>query len=747
MKKIYIISLGINVLLGLSAYGQNVKSYVDKSNCRDGESVEYCHTHKKLQELMKNPAAAKSIAESNEIQNQLLKSAKVNGGGIEKGTIYKIPVVFHVLHNGGAENISREQILDALASLNRDFRRLNTDANTVVATFQGMPSDIEIEFVLATKAPNGTCFNGITRTKSPLTTDLGTDANGNDLDNVDGTDQVNAIKAGNDVYQGEWPGNKYMNVFICKSIHGAAGYTYNPSNWMGNSMGNGIWLLHDYTGSIGTSEIYHDRTLTHETGHWLNLSHTWGDNNNPGDPSSCDIDDHVDDTPVTIGMTSCNLNANTCDDTNTAQGVTSSWQTDVVDNVENYMDYSYCSKMYTPGQKARMRAAIISNVGGRNNLWTTNNLNATGANGNLTLCKADFELSKTVICAGETITLTDASYNTATSWNWVTTGGTPATSTAQNPVITYNTPGIYTVTLTATSGGTSLTETKTQVIKVFPVASSLPFYDGFETYTSLSTTNNWAVKDDGQNNPFTLVNGVGHTGQKCVKLSNFDETVNGTIDELISSPVNLDPLTNSNTVTLTYRYSYRKKTSTSSEFLRVLVSTDCSETWNVVNTVAGNTLSNQVSATSWVPSSQNDWKTVHITSITYPYFKPDFRYKFQFTAAGGNNLYIDDINMYLGAPSNTIVLGLEEQASIVNDLELYPNPSEGELNVNFTVPTNQNVTLKIQDVSGKIAQTELIKANEGSNLVVLNTEKLSSGLYFLNVQSGSTQKTMQFVVK
>ena len=123
---------------------------------------------------------------------------------IEKGVVYKIPVVFHVLHNNGPENISDEQILDALSIMNRDFRLLNQDANNVQPEFQGMPTDVEVEFLLATKAPNGQCFKGITRTVNAITN------NG-----ADGGDQVDAIIAGNDVYNGAWPGNRYLNIFIC----------------------------------------------------------------------------------------------------------------------------------------------------------------------------------------------------------------------------------------------------------------------------------------------------------------------------------------------------------------------------------------------------------------------------------------------------------------------------------------------------------------------------------------------------
>jgi hypothetical protein len=304
MKNKYLLIL-VNLCIVTYGFSQNEKlQYADPTNCREGENVEYCITHKMMQELLNDPVELQKHKENILIQQESLE--KIHTGGVEKGVIYKIPVVFHVLHNGGVENISRAQILDALFLLNRDYKRENTDADNVSAVFQSLPIDCEIEFVLATKAPNGACFGGITRTQSILTTNLGDDSNGNSLDNVEGSDQVDAIVAGNDVYQGQWAGNKYLNIFVCKVVNGAAGYTYNP--WS-SGMSTGIFVLHDYVGSIGTSQDYHSRVLTHESGHWLNLSHTWGPNNNPGNASSCDEDDDVSDTPICIGVSSCALSS------------------------------------------------------------------------------------------------------------------------------------------------------------------------------------------------------------------------------------------------------------------------------------------------------------------------------------------------------------------------------------------------------------------------------------------------------
>jgi PKD repeat protein len=464
------------IFLSFSLFSQSV---IDPTNCRPGENVEYCKTHHKMNELKKNPAFLKLFQDEQKILKQQELQLKASS---QKGTVYTIPVVFHVLHNGGVENISQAQILDAVDILNRDYRLLNADANNVQPTFQGMPSDIEIEFALATKAPNGQCFGGITRTLNSITN------NG-----ADGSDQVNAIINGNDVYNNQWPGNDYLNIFVVNDAGGAAGYTTKPSNWLGSAMTNGIWVLHDYVGSIGTGSNGKSRTLTHETGHWLNLDHLWGPNNNPGNSSSCNDDDDVDDTPRCIGVTSCNLTANTCSN----DAIDGYWTTDVVDNVENYMEYSYCSKMFTDDQRSRMRAAITSGVGGRNNLWQTSNLNSTGANATPTACVAQFIVDRQVICAGDDLVFNDDSYSNISSWNWSFQGGSPSTSTSQNPQVSYSSTGEYDVTLSVTDiFGNSVSQTYSNHITVLgSPGKSLPVTEGFE---NISLPNNdWFIENYG----------------------------------------------------------------------------------------------------------------------------------------------------------------------------------------------------------------------------------------------------------
>jgi photosystem II stability/assembly factor-like uncharacterized protein len=78
---------------------------------------------------------------------------------------------------------------------------------------------------------------------------------------------------------------------------------------------------------------------------------------------------------------------------------------------------------------------------------------------------ADFVADQTTICAGSSVNFTDLS-TSATSWSWVFEGGTPATSTDQNPTVTYDNPGDYDVELTVSNASGSETETKVEYISV-----------------------------------------------------------------------------------------------------------------------------------------------------------------------------------------------------------------------------------------------------------------------------------------
>jgi len=176
---------------------------------------------------------------------------------------------------------------------------------------------------------------------------------------------------------------------------------------------------------------------------------------------------------------------------------------------------------------------------------------------------ADFTGVPTNIFTGQTVNFTDLSTNTPTTWSWnFGGGGTPNTSTLQNPSIVFNTVGSYTVTLTATNADGSDAETKTAYINVTtpvaPVANFsaddvTPTVSQNVTFTDLSTGNptSWSWNfGDGNNstlqNPvhaytaggtytvtLTATNGVGNDAE--VKTNYITVSTGGSISVAISN--------------------------------------------------------------------------------------------------------------------------------------------------------------------------------------------------------------------
>jgi len=236
---------------------------------------------------------------------------------------------------------------------------------------------------------------------------------------------------------------------------------------------------------------------------------------------------------------------------------------------------------------------------------------------------------------------------------------------------------------------------------------------------------------------------TGINSSKSVKIMNFTQAP-GPKDEIISAPVDLSNVSGS--MTLSFRYAHKRKVSNDDDWLKIFVSNDCGEGWALRKSIHGSILSSEISANSFVPSSESDWKTIHMTNVTSTYWVDNFRFKFQFTAGGGNNMYIDNINIYEGTPSDNLVVGITEN-ELIQNLVLYPNPADNELNVQFSLESSQKVVVQIQNLSGKILQNNLINANGGTNLVFMNTSELSSGMYFMKINIGGAQKTIQFVIK
>ena len=149
-------------------------------------------------------------------------------------------------------------------------------------------------------------------------------------------------------------------------------------------------------------------------------------------------------------------------------------------------------------------------------------------------------------------------------------------------------------------------------------------------------------------------------------------------------------------------------------------------------------------ASAWKPATQADWATVHMTNVTSNYFEQNFRVKFRFEGEGGNNFYLDDINLYSGSPSNTIVLGVNEDQNLSN-ISLFPNPVQNELSITYTATSASELTATIVDMAGKQVQAHRIQSNSGQNIIMMDTKELAAGKYTLLLLGNNGKTTIPFI--
>lgn len=622
---------------------------------------------------------------------------------------YVIPIVFHIIHRGGSENISDQQVLDAVRILNEDFNKKNADTSVVINDFKSVIADMQIELRLATKDPNGNCTNGIEHIYSSQT------FMGNDFSKLN-----------------FWPRDKYLNIWVvAKMRDGAAGYAYYPGSvapLVTVPMIDGVIILQDYVGSIGTSNSNSSRALTHEVGHCLNLKHPWGDTNSPG--VACG-DDDVFDTPETRGSTNCNLNLAYCNPP-------------IKENVQNFMDYSYCSKMFTEGQKQRVHATLNSPIADRENLWQEQNLIATGTNELLASeCApiADFSVNRQFVCLGDPVTFRDNSYNgTIDTRSWTFSNADVLSSNVANPVVNFYSTGWQPASLDVLNNTGSSSKSESMVFVADPnIQFSVPYYNGFEDDADVAE--NWPTFNiDRDLTAFNQITLAARTGSKSMQLNNYLSRSDRNIDEIISPAFDCSTLDNSN-ATLSFWYSYatwdNNFASKQPDSLVVYVSSNCGQGWLALYKDGSNALLNAGSVPGYfVPGKEQAfWRKVNVT-IPAAYRKEKVRFRVQvFGSHKSNNFYLDDWNI-----GNSVAA--VDEINVLDGVSVNPNPFKNVVNIN-NLPM-EDVALEVYDVLGQLVYAEKLQSKLSTTTVDLNSLH-GTGVYFLNMISGTSRQSVKLI--
>ena len=420
MKKIFCFFIASFFLLTTNIFAQD-------RNCVSAEYLQL--------QLQKNPSHAQKLAQLERLTNQRAANQSIQR---RTGHVIYIPVVVHVLWNSSnpIENLSDAQIESQIQVINKDFRRLNDDADNVWP----QAADMEIEFYLAQVDPDGSPTNGITRTETSVT-DWGF------------TDDMKSFSNGG---VDPWDTTRYFNFWTANIGGGILGFAQFPG---GQPDTDGIVMSPQFFGSsdfeAAAGETFYlsppfdkGRTTTHEIGHFLNLIHIWGD-------GGCGVDDLVDDTPESDDSNGgCQIGSESCGS---------------VDMVQNYMDYTddACMNLFTEGQKNRMRA-VLEPGGPRESLaqdlspftitLEPSNLEIIACSFDDITVNFDIEIAMPDTTGDVTFSASGLPTGVSTSFNpnTVSVGNVMVTLTLSN--FSDTTLGEYTIVIEATDGSFTATE-------------------------------------------------------------------------------------------------------------------------------------------------------------------------------------------------------------------------------------------------------------------------------------------------
>jgi len=321
---------------------------------------------------------------------------------------------------------------------------------------------------------------------------------------------------------------------------------------------------------------------------------------------------------------------------------------------------------------------------------------------------------------------------------WTGSLATGATATVTLPAQTTTAGGhTFTSYTSNPNGGTDFDGANNQTVKSFAIVgngASAPLVEGF-TATAFPPAG-WFISNADNGPTWTRKTGAGGFGTStaCAKMDFYNSTT-GNVDEIYSK--NLD-LTGASGVNLTFNVAYAQY-STENDRIEVKVSTNCGATWTTVYNKSGSTLSTASATTSAFTPTAAQWRAETVSLASY-IGQSNVMIKFVATSAYGNNAYIDDINI------TNLATGIAESA-LENSLNVYPNPMTDNATVNFILAESANVNVVLVNALGQVViNADLGNMSAGEQSYLLNTEALSNGLYFLNVQVGKNTITKKVSV-
>jgi hypothetical protein len=678
---------------------------------------ERCGTMQNLEmEWQVNPALKQQFEDERSRFNKALREGayRLSAAQQQNGNraYITIPIVFHVVVNNQAQ-VTDAQIMAQLDTINKDYAGLNGDTVKVPSYFKPVFGQSGIQFCLAKQTPSGEPTTGIERTTTTQTAFLNTD---------------NGVKHAASGGADQWDPTSYYNVWICPLGNGLLGYATFPGT--GNANEQGVVVEYrSLPGSTAYPQYNGGKTLTHETGHYFNLYHIWGDDN-----GACTGTDFIDDTPNQgNSSTTCSTGIVLDNCTTSGNGIM----------YENYMDYTYdeCLVMFTVDQVARMESALIAY---RSSLLTSigcqapvvYNLDAQLKSVNQPaqrICSNPFSPVITIRNRGSQIltslTITTVLDNTTTAaYPW-----TGSLAQLDTTAVTLNavtaTPGshVLKIYLSNPDNGTDQNTVNDSLTINFqyndPVTSVSESFEG-----SVFPPAGWDIVNPDQGITWQKVTGIAKTGNASVMIDNFNYSSVGQQDYLRLPDASLTGVDSAffSFQVAAATYTDINTSNNTWDTLEVLLSTDCGATYTSLYKKYGSSLVTHKAAdtSAFVPTA-TEWRKDSLNISNY-IGAGKILLAFRNTTGFENRIYIDDVNL------RTVTVNPNLKT---NHFLVTPSPTAGTVTVQFYPQPTNIKGIEIFNMSGqKVAETI---ANGQSNYYQLDITHCAAGIYVVRVIMGN----------
>jgi len=310
-------------------------------------------------------------------------------------------------------------------------------------------------------------------------------------------------------------------------------------------------------------------------------------------------------------------------------------------------------------------------------------------------------------------------------------------SLAQYGMVTYTLPNIVVgdgthllkVFTSSPNGGTDLNPSNDTATVVFVTQlNNFPITEGFEH--SVFPYQTWRIGNPDGNDTWFRNNSVGGFGSSSA-CAEFDNDTNrgfylGQYDSIYSPTIDFKYATTP--IKLTFSIAYRQYITTMNDSLLVAVSTDCGSTWSNVYAKGGSTLStvSGTQASAFTPTS-GQWRKDSVMLNQLAGLR-NVIFAFANYNGNGNNIYLDDINISIG---NT---GIPSQSNNVSVFNIYPNPTNGLLNLSISLASSSTITIDVLNLLGEVVVNRNIDNTIGGNYT-MDLSNLSQGIYFIQIKT------------